>query len=229
MIVYLISNRLSGKAYVGQTKRGLEHRWHEHVRDALKGRTEMGLYYAIRKHGADAFDTFVLEECSSDEAMDAAEKRWIAELGTYGGGYNQTEGGDGLKGYHHTEATKKRMSEYRKGRPLGPCPEERKKKISEGKKGTGTGPRPLARGWHHSDEARQKIGASSAIRKRKAVARCDVHGTVLAVYPSINEAAAALNGTAGKISDVLNGRAPRYRGFTWRYADVTNTQNLERS
>lgn len=225
MIVYLVSNRFSGKAYVGQTKRGLEQRWHEHVRDALKGRTEMGLYYAIRKHGADAFDTFVLEECSSDDAMDAAEKRWIAELGTYGGGYNQTEGGDGLKGYHHTEATKKRMSEYRKGRPMPPGHGEKISKAQRGvarphvgKKFEGS-QNPMA-GRHHSAEARDRISIGSCQHAREAipVRQLDTEGNVLATYSSMTQGSLAVGGKGRGVKACCEGRQQVYRGFHWEYA-----------
>lgn len=72
-------------------------------------------------------------------------------------------------------------------------------------------------GRHHSGEARQKIVAATSIRKRKAVARCDVRGTVLVVYPSNNEAASAIGGQFSKISDVLNKRRITHKGYYWQY------------
>jgi group I intron endonuclease len=114
MIVYLVTNRVNGNRYVGKTIRTLERRWYEHITHSHGGSQEMALYKAIRKYGAESFELSVLEECDTEEQLDIAERKWIRELGTYGREYNMTEGGDGLKGYKHTEETKHKMSESRR-------------------------------------------------------------------------------------------------------------------
>lgn len=96
MLVYLITNEMSGKAYVGRVTGSLTQRWREHLRDASKG---LGFYLhkAIRKYGADHFTLQVLENCHSELELDAAERKWIALLGTAfpAFGYNLTVGGNG--------------------------------------------------------------------------------------------------------------------------------------
>lgn len=83
MIVYLVTNRVNGKRYVGQSEMDLEYRWEKHVTVSRNVRSNaykyMPIVRAIAKHGAENFDKKVIEECDTYEAMDAAEIRWIAE------------------------------------------------------------------------------------------------------------------------------------------------------
>ena len=227
MIVYLVRNRANGKGYVGKTTRDLDQRWKEHVRNALARHDEMPVYAAIRKHGPDTFDVSVLEECASTEQLDAAERRWIAELGTFGlSGYNATRGGDGITGYRHTDDAKRRMSEARRGEKnvnWGGLSEEHRRRVSEGRKGKGLGNKS-ALGYHHTEEAKARIGAATAIRKRKAVVQVSKEGTVLNVFPSLQDAAQTVNGQANKISEVLCGHRRTHKGYVWQYAlDGGNT------
>lgn len=219
MIVYLARNLANGKGYVGKTTRSLVQRWKEHVRNAVAKHDTMPLYAAIRKHGAQTFEVNVLQECGSLEELNAAEVRWIANLRTFGEGYNATPGGDGLyKGYKHTAATRAKMSANRSGKKLGPATEEHRRHISEGRMGKGTGPRSHVRGWHHGDEARVRIGLATSIRKRKPVLQVTEEGTILEMYPSLQAAALAVGGQANKISEVLCGHRRTHKGYLWQYA-----------
>lgn len=87
-IVYLITNLLDGKKYVGQTTRTLEERFSEHSEaDSLLGR-------AIQRDGAENFSREVLAECETPEELDAQEKFYIKKLDCkHPKGYNNTDGG----------------------------------------------------------------------------------------------------------------------------------------
>ncbi len=169
MIVYLASNRLTRKAYVGKTRRTLEQRWREHCQVARSG-------------------------------------------------------GEGVKGLVHTPETRARMSEARRGEKnvnfgklfginLRGWTDEEKARLSEQRLGSGN---PMS-GRHHSDEAKQRIGAATSIRKRKLVAQVSKEGTVLCVYPSLQEAATTVGGQANKISEVLCGHRRTHKGYVWQY------------
>ena len=87
-IVYVITNRINGKNYVGQTTRTLEQRFTEHAKaDTLLGK-------AIQMDGAENFSREVLEMCRTQEQLDEREKFWIAKLDCkFPNGYNTQSGG----------------------------------------------------------------------------------------------------------------------------------------
>lgn len=112
-LVYLITNIINNKQYVGYTKFSAKTRLNHHIKSA-KANSDLLLHRAMRKHGFDKFKTEVLENNISDENVENREIFWIAKLDTFVGinsnGYNMTRGGDGLIGYHHTSEVKQKIS-----------------------------------------------------------------------------------------------------------------------
>jgi group I intron endonuclease len=102
---------------VGITDRTLEYRWCKHVIASQNG-SEYHFHRAIHKHGDDAFEGFVLEECASVEELKAAERRWIQLLATNlpQHGYNMTRGGDGVFGLRMTDESRQKMRESHLGK-----------------------------------------------------------------------------------------------------------------
>lgn len=91
--IYLITNDINNKVYVGKTEADIFIRFKEHCRDALRDRNKnRPLYSAMRKYGAEHFSIRVLEETNDPEER---EKFWIAYFNSYHIGYNATSGGDG--------------------------------------------------------------------------------------------------------------------------------------
>ena len=88
MVIYLITNTIDGKTYVGKTK-DLEARWERHLKNVRYNDT--WLYRAIRKHGKENFTIQTIAECG-EAAVDNAERYFIAELNPE---YNMTAGGTG--------------------------------------------------------------------------------------------------------------------------------------
>ena len=111
-IVYLAVNIDNGHEYVGITRNGLKRRKSEHF-GAARRKGNGRFYDAIRKYGEDGFEFSIIETCDTYEDVLRREAEIIAERKPY---YNITDGGRGAIGYRHTEATKRAMSEKRKGR-----------------------------------------------------------------------------------------------------------------
>ena len=91
--VYLITNNVNNKKYVGKTEQSIQKRFLEHCADSKKF-SKRPLYRAMSKYGIDKFSISLLEETRCPEER---EIFWIKELDSYHNGYNATLGGDGKK------------------------------------------------------------------------------------------------------------------------------------
>jgi group I intron endonuclease len=100
--IYTITNKVSGKVYVGQAV-DYEDRWGRHKRE-LRGNyhNNQHLQNSYNKHGAEAFEYKVIDAVPI-ETLDEAEIAYIAQYDSFKNGYNGTLGGDGIRGFTHTE------------------------------------------------------------------------------------------------------------------------------
>jgi hypothetical protein len=91
--LYLITNKVNGKQYVGITINPLWQRFSGHKRSATKG-TSTKLYNAIRLHGIDKFSIELLRsDARSFAELQQQEVREIEKRDTINNGYNVSPGG----------------------------------------------------------------------------------------------------------------------------------------
>lgn len=167
--------------YIGK---GKGHRWYPSKHS--KGQTMTAR--KVRKIGSENIKVHFLHKDLTGEEAIKYERYWIKYLGRKDNGTgqltNHTDGGEGSGGYnkgrpgpmrgkHHSEETKQRMSEsaigrkhsedhkrknrdahigkpaWNKGLKTGPLSDKQKKKISDSMKGQNTGPK--------SEETKRKI------------------------------------------------------------------------
>lgn len=112
--IYMIKNKLNGNIYIGQSV-DIYDRWDEHLR-ALRGEYHFNnhLQRSWNKYKEYNFEFSVVEECFEDE-LDDREIYWISNYDSYHNGYNQTKGGGGMRGFKHSDKTRKKISESTKG------------------------------------------------------------------------------------------------------------------
>lgn len=187
--VYLVTNHVNGKRYVGLTKTTLRKRWWAHTGIARRGGKTL-MAYAIRKYGEASFTIQVLEEVEDVALLPDRERAWIKELNTFApNGYNLTSGGDGLhdyvptaetiakmlssrQGYHHSEETKRKISAANKGKCRHPISATQREQVSITHKGRERSPeyrekiRQTLMGHSVSEETREKIRLAQTGKKR---------------------------------------------------------------
>lgn len=97
--IYLITNDINGKQYVGKTYyNNIQERWKEHCQDYRKERCEKRpLYNAMNKYGIEHFHIKEIEYVPPEIDLEEREIYWIAQYNTYHNGYNATLGGDGKR------------------------------------------------------------------------------------------------------------------------------------
>lgn len=92
-IIYIITNSINDKVYIGQTIQSLKDRWYEHCRKACsKNEADMHIKRAIFKYGKENFNIKELEKCTVKE-LDEREIYYISLYNSFAKGYNNTKGG----------------------------------------------------------------------------------------------------------------------------------------
>jgi group I intron endonuclease len=94
-IIYLITNKINGHKYVGQTTQSMNKRWSSHIRESsYEINNNRPLYQAFQKYGIDNFNIKQIDECDIS-LLNEREIYWINHYNTFetSEGYNATSGG----------------------------------------------------------------------------------------------------------------------------------------
>lgn len=267
--VYKITNEQNGKVYIGGSSnvrdRRQQHNWEfEHGSHHV---TEMQKDY---NNYPDSFRFDVIEYCSAEDLVEL-ERKYIAEYDAMNPahGYNRESGGNkdktisdetkkiwsdhrkgegaAMYGKHHTEETKRKLSEARKGYRL---PEASIRQMAETKRGS-----------HHTLETRMKMSrtrkgkklspehCASMSKARKGIVFSEewkqhisegrkgkymgeenkYHKDIICIetgelFHGVNEAGRQKGVSATHISAACKGKRNVAGGLHWKYADDTNTQ-----
>lgn len=112
--VYLVTNTVNGKVYVGQTITTVQDRWKQHLLAAKNG-PDFSIYRAIRKHGADKFVVETLATCLDQTSLDKTEDLYILISRSLrrDKGYNLKRGG---RSGALSEETRQKMSKSHTGK-----------------------------------------------------------------------------------------------------------------
>ncbi len=152
MIVYLATNKVSKKQYIGQTIYSLKKRIRGHFICAkIKNRCTY-FQNALLKYGKENISWKILCYCNSIEELNEKETEMIREFNTiWPNGYNLTSGGKNNivaeivkrkisetmkrnqygKGYKHTVAVKKKISDAGKGREVTEKTREKIRRLAK--------------------------------------------------------------------------------------------------
>jgi group I intron endonuclease len=157
--IYVVTNKVNGKQYVGQTTVTLTRRWGVHLSSAKSQRNSCrALGNAIRKYGSDNFTMQEVATASGREELDAKELQWVDSLGSMSpNGYNLTEGGGSvgrpsketvekrrltMRGHPTPQATRDKIRSAQVGRTFTP---EHREKLRQAKLGRKQDPGHVAR------------------------------------------------------------------------------------
>lgn len=206
MIIYKITNNVNGKIYIGQTIRTLEERFTEHKRNK-----KSLISKALKRYGIENFTIEQIDTAESIDELNELEFKYIREYDCITpNGYNQCEGGGNTFGYHHSDESKQKMSQNKKGKYTGEenhfygkhHTEEARRKMSESRKG-----RII------DDEWKQHLSEASTVKRQ--VQNLDTGE----IFNSIREAAEYYGLKDTHISRVCKGKRNRTGGFRWKYVD----------
>jgi len=117
MDVYRVTNRVTGKCYIGSTIRTAERRFREHCGNAVRGERIAPLYDAMRDHGVSAFEVETIATSILYEELLELERQAIAAHDcVVPKGYNVVKGGRGNFGWRMSEKTRQKIAARARGR-----------------------------------------------------------------------------------------------------------------
>ena len=199
--IYLITNKLNNKQYVGKTEYTIIDRWKEHKKNYKSLRDNMPIHKAMFKYGEGYFEICQLEECDNS-LLNEREKYWIKYYNTYYNGYNATLGGDGAPKYEKTKIEEMWQSG---------------KTISEIEELTGADRHTVARilklsGINTADFKRRSNG--------RVVLQYSLDGKLVARYESITLAAEAMGkNNISNIKSCCERSHTSAYNYLWKYED----------
>lgn len=209
----------NGKVYIGLTGGSVLRRWRK---DGYGYENQEVIRNAISKYGWDNIIHDVLAVDLTKEEADQMEIELIAEYNATDirFGYNVENGGNSTG--KHSEETKKKIGEGRKGKKHS---EEAKRKMSEAKKGMTS----VFKGKHHTEEAKRKNSEAHKGKKNPwlsernrvfnarsiPVVQLSIDGIFVNQFNSSREAERETGINHLGINNVCNKKQQTAGGFLW--------------
>jgi group I intron endonuclease len=224
--IYKITNLINGKIYIGSTC-NFKDRKSKHKR--TKSNTMISR--AIFKYGWDNFTFDAIEFCDKDILIER-EQFYLDTLEPFkeNNGYNILRNctSNGWRGHHHTEESKKIMSEkkkdsipWNKGKTgVQECSDETRDLMSKNRMGEGNS----FYNKKHTQESKDKISEKAKERDmsffNKRVIQMDkITKEVIKIWDSISDASEFVIGDrkSSRITAACRGRYKTAGGFCWEY------------
>lgn len=223
--IYITTNNINGKKYIGQKKYYGNYETYIGSGIALKN--------AINKYGKENFTREIIENCKTKEELDSREKFWIEYYNATESEdfYNITSGGDGgfgsgknspWYGKHLSDETKEKLSKIKSGENnpfYGKThSDEVKKKLSE-----------KALNQRHSKETREKMSKSMKENhadfngknnpRANPVNQYSLNGEFIKRWDYAKEASRTLDINYSSLISCCTGKYKSSGGFKWSYVD----------
>lgn len=221
--IYITTNNINGKKYIGQKKYYGNYEVYIGSGIALKN--------AINKYGKENFTREIIENCKTKEELDSREKFWIEYYNATESEdfYNITSGGDGGFGSgknspwyrkHLSDETKEKLSKMKSGKnnPFygRTHSDEVKKKLSE-----------KALNQRHSKETREKMSKSMKENhadfngknnpRANPVNQYSLNGEFIKRWDYAKEASKTLGINYSSLISCCTGKYKTSGGFKWEY------------
>lgn len=237
--VYMHINKINGKVYIGITATSLTDRF----RNGNGYNHNAHFKSAIKKYGWENFEHKLISDNLTYEQACDLEQSLIAlhDSTNREKGYNVSMGGEmGMLGYHHTEESKKKMSDnhwskrHRSALLGTKLPEYRVEQLRERK-----GELASWYGRHHAEESKRKISEANSGDKaywhnhkmtdehKRHVAEGHykpvlqiLNGTVIAEFNSAKEAEEKTGIARCNISRCCCGKRKTVGGYEWKHKEV---------
>ena len=203
--VYQHRNLKNGKSYVGMTSRKPKYRWNNG--NGYKNNSKMWKDIQNSDWNKDWEHNIIGKFEDKQEALNV-EEMFIRLFDSTNEGYNTSTYGNSH--YERTEEHKRKISESHIGKHHS---EETKKKMSEAL----SGEKSPNFGKHFSEEHKKKISQSKGVN---GILQFSKNGEFIAEYPSTGEAERQTGCYHGNICECCKGNRKSAGGFIWKYKEI---------
>lgn len=243
--IYLVSNNINNKKYIGQTKRTVEERWSDHL---SKLQSDVNYFHnAILKHGKEHFYIETIDIVTAkdpdtlNEILNKGEIYYIAKYNTvHPNGYNLTNGGGNtsftilkpvcqydfegnyIATYESINSASEQLGINRKG--IGNCCN---RNVSRnGKKSYSAG----GYIWRFEGDTDIKDSLEYLKKRYRKIVKYDLEGNVLAIFNNLQEAALDLGNIKciNNISQCCNEQCYTYKGYQYSFEGSLPRKNKQK-
>ena len=221
-VVYVHTNRINGKRYVGITSDKPEKRW----RNGYGYRGQV-FYSAIEKYGWEEFSHEILFTNLSKKEAEEKEiyliSKWKTSDVKYG--YNRASGGCVNSGFHISDEEKKRRSDFMRKRPILESTRDKLSKAMSGKRLSDEVKNKISKskkGRKLSEATKHKMSESRTGSKHFAsipITQFDDYGNKIAEYTNSREAEFHTGICSRNIRNCINGKRKHAGGYVWTRVD----------
>jgi group I intron endonuclease len=240
--VYCIRCIVNNKRYIGSSTRLSERVGYHKYQLCRNHHFNKYLQSDYNLYGENNFEFKILEECSKEELI-VTEDKWIEYYNSLntGCGYNQVRAdktdSKGMLGKHHSEETKKRLSEVQIGKKLSYETKLKIGKASKGRKLSESAKAKLSQsrlGMKFSEEHRANLSKSQRgtskplcdeakkhVReiRQKPVIQYTLAGVRVGRWNSPIEVEEQLGYTRQCIAMCCRGKRKTHKGYIWKYEE----------
>jgi len=211
-IIYKVTNKATGSAYIGATTRSLEERKQDHIKK-VSAKSEKPLHKAISSYGVDAFTWETIDTATSNNELAEKEVNYIFKLSEETELYNQTRGGEIQKEVYKYDLETLKLVEHFKS-------------LTQAASVIGCTKQTLSNvclsvnqklGNHYWSYKFLESYISNTDKRKKQVYQYTLDGNLFDNYKSIAEANKQTNVNKTSIAKVCRGERKTAGGFIWKY------------
>ncbi len=211
--IYIATNKVQNKVYVGSTTNSMEKRIEDHI---VKANNHNGSVFqeAIGTYGPDAFNWEVIDIATTTDELAEKETGYILKYDSFKSGYNSDRGGGFKKTvYQYNIETGELMNFYDSLSSAANAVNAASKSISN----ACLGYNKTCKGYHWSYSSTKELHSCSDLR-RKTVNQISLDGDIVACYESASEASRKTGISKTCITRCCRGERGQSGGFFWKYS-----------
>lgn len=210
-LVYKVTNKKTGEAYIGATTKSIEERKSDHLQKANKGNGS-GFQTAILTYGPDAFVWEQVDTATSINELAQKEKQYILKYDTLKNGYNSDLGGGFTKKVYQFDCNGVWTGTYACLKDISELYGFDKRRLSNACLNSTSFMNFF---WSYSEDS---MFENSVDSRKKKVFQYDLKHNLIEVFSSVAEASKFSRLSKTCISRCCRGEREQSGGFIWKYS-----------